>query len=491
MLNSSFLAKALSSTAGTACFDKSPQSQSRGITLDLGFSNFKHNDKQFTIVDCPGHASLVRTVLCGAQIIDLIVLVIDATKGIQAQTAECLIVAEIMTKRLVFAINKIDLWPELERASKFESFKNKLMAAMKGGKFADSPIVPVSVLMNSGFEELKAKIDEKVTEIPVHRDKSGAFVFVVDHCFPIKGQGSVLTGTVLQGQTSVNDSIEIPELSLSRKIKSMQSFRENVRTISAGDRAGICVQSIDSELIERTLVCNSGNAIPKRSILILTAKRIKFFKGDLKSKMKLHISVLNEVVLCKQLIFVRSTAYGYEYLEGIPEDFYADFQVIIELDRPVSILPDSIVIASKFDADPSLQKCRIAFHGKWYCHEPIKLEQLKIYRVKHRYSQVDRIVSENRVICKGISASLENEIIGKKSSIPSITKYIGMKVNVYAKEREGDALPLTEGVIESLFGSTGKFNVTLKSQVKDSADLFIKLTFGKLLFRETDKKFCI
>ena len=43
---------------------------------------------QFTLVDCPGHASLIRAVIGGAQIIDIIILVIDINKGIQTQTAE-------------------------------------------------------------------------------------------------------------------------------------------------------------------------------------------------------------------------------------------------------------------------------------------------------------------------------------------------------------------------------------------------------------------
>lgn len=46
---------------------------------------------QFTFVDCPGHASLIRTVIGGAQIIDLILLVVDVIKGVQTQTAECLV----------------------------------------------------------------------------------------------------------------------------------------------------------------------------------------------------------------------------------------------------------------------------------------------------------------------------------------------------------------------------------------------------------------
>ena len=70
------LSKALSTVASTACFDKNPQSKERGITLDLGFSSFavdipEHLKQegleklQYTLVDCPGHASLIRTIIGG------------------------------------------------------------------------------------------------------------------------------------------------------------------------------------------------------------------------------------------------------------------------------------------------------------------------------------------------------------------------------------------------------------------------------------------
>jgi len=57
--------------SSTASFDKHPQSQERGITIDLGFSSFKakapdllpYDFIQFTLVDCPGHASLISTVI--------------------------------------------------------------------------------------------------------------------------------------------------------------------------------------------------------------------------------------------------------------------------------------------------------------------------------------------------------------------------------------------------------------------------------------------
>lgn len=62
---------------------------------------------QFTLVDCPGHASLIRTVIGGAQIMDLMILVIDVTKGIQTQTAECIVLGEITTDQMIVVLNKI------------------------------------------------------------------------------------------------------------------------------------------------------------------------------------------------------------------------------------------------------------------------------------------------------------------------------------------------------------------------------------------------
>ena len=73
---------------------------------------FQGVDKlQYTLVDCPGHASLIRTIIAGAQIIDRMILVIDITKGIQAQTAECLIIGEILTNDMIIVLNKISHRP--------------------------------------------------------------------------------------------------------------------------------------------------------------------------------------------------------------------------------------------------------------------------------------------------------------------------------------------------------------------------------------------
>ena len=165
------LVKALSTSLSTAALDKHPQSQQRGITLDLGFSAFtldlpihlqsvnddshhQYSVLQVTLVDCPGHASLIRTIIGGAQIIDMMILVVDVNKGIQTQTAECIVIGEMTADKMIIVLNKIDLIPENERNDKVERAKRKLSKALKNSKFADAPMVAIAAAV--GGEKVAA-----------------------------------------------------------------------------------------------------------------------------------------------------------------------------------------------------------------------------------------------------------------------------------------------------------------------------------------------
>ncbi|XP_077713729.1 selenocysteine-specific elongation factor isoform X2 [Canis aureus] len=241
------LARALSTTASTAAFDKQPQSRERGITLDLGFSCFSvplparlrpalpappaasgaepepepgEPQLQVTLVDCPGHASLIRTIIGGAQIIDLMMLVIDVTKGMQTQSAECLVIGQIACQKLVVVLNKIDLLAEGKRQAVIDKMTKKMQKTLENTKFRGAPIIPVAAKPGGpeapeteapqGISELIELLTSQIS-IPT-RDPSGPLLMSVDHCFSIKGQGTVMTGTILSGSISLGDSVEIPAL---------------------------------------------------------------------------------------------------------------------------------------------------------------------------------------------------------------------------------------------------------------------------------------
>jgi len=69
---------------------------------------------------------------------------------------------------------------------------------------------PESAAGSEGIQELVEALRANI-ELP-ERDPNGLFSFAVDHCFSVRGQGTVLTGTCLSGSMKVNDTIEIPAL---------------------------------------------------------------------------------------------------------------------------------------------------------------------------------------------------------------------------------------------------------------------------------------
>lgn len=231
------LAKALSTTQSTAAYDKNPQSQERGITIDLGFSSLTvelpeqlyHEMKervgsdqdlgprhdwslQMTMVDCPGHAQLIRTIIGGAQIIDLMILVVDIVKGIQTQTAECLVIGEITCDKMIVALNKVDLVPEDKRQISIEKMSKRIGKTLEKTRFSSAPIVPVTAHPNPpdgqpmdtiGIQELLKTIC-RIISYP-KRNPNSELILSVDHCFAIRGSGTVMTGTIIQGSVAVND----------------------------------------------------------------------------------------------------------------------------------------------------------------------------------------------------------------------------------------------------------------------------------------------
>ncbi|CAN0234928.1 unnamed protein product [Hapterophycus canaliculatus] len=88
-------------------------------------------------VDCPGHASLIRTIIGGAQIMDMMLLVVDATKGMQAQTTECVVIGEAVMSRgadVIVVLNKVDLIPEEGRRERLRQLEKDIAGQLAGTK---------------------------------------------------------------------------------------------------------------------------------------------------------------------------------------------------------------------------------------------------------------------------------------------------------------------------------------------------------------------
>uniref|UniRef100_A0A6B2L2C5 Tr-type G domain-containing protein n=1 Tax=Arcella intermedia TaxID=1963864 RepID=A0A6B2L2C5_9EUKA len=450
------LCGALSTILSTAALDKNPQSQERGITLDLQFSAMETDRFLFTFADCPGHASLIRTIIGGAQIIDMVLLVIDITKGIQTQTAEGLVIAGITVSKMLVVLNKLDLIPVGERDKKIPRVLAGIRKALEKTPFGDAPMVTFSAKekLEGNVAELVSNMEKIGTYIVEKRNKekeiksSQSLLYLVDHCFPIKGKGTVITGTVLRGKVSVNDNIFIPNLALEKKVKSIQMFKKPIQTAYPGDRVGVLVTQFDSKLLERGIVCEKGT-VPELTHAIVKINKISFYKLPIKSGAKFHVTVGHNTVMATFTFFgneedVKSPWNPEkEYLYNPNFEKNCEF-ALVNFETPIFCPLDSILIASKLDIDINANTCRLAFNGTIEKQiEEEKMKNLKIYKIKTKIGIVDRVLTNDTLLAKNLfnKETNMNLFVNKKISLPTGS----------------------QGTIMGSFGKSGKFKVHFPS----------------------------
>ncbi|XP_017893733.1 PREDICTED: selenocysteine-specific elongation factor isoform X2 [Capra hircus] len=414
-------------------------------------------------------------------------LVIDVTKGMQTQSAECLVIGQIACRKLIVVLNKTDLLPEGKRQAAIDRMAKKMQRTLENTKFRGAPVIPVAAKPGGpdapeteapqGIPELIKLLVSQIS-IPT-RDPSGPFLMSVDHCFSIKGQGTVMTGTILSGSVSLGDSVEIPALKVVRKVKSMQMFHTPVSSAVQGDRLGICVTQFDPKLLERGLVCAPESLHTVHAALI-SVEKIPYFRGPLQTKAKFHITVGHETVMGRVMFFspapdsldrepvLDSFDFSREYLFQeqylCPAPAEADEAeatekagqasagrcprqqwALVEFEKPVTCPRLCLVIGSRLDADIHANTCRLAFHGvllhglgdRDYAESA--LPALRVYKLKQKHGVVERVLDDHSVIGRSLFKKETN-----------IQLFVGLRVHLSTGEL---------GVIDSAFGQSGKFKV--------------------------------
>ena len=320
-----------------------------------------------------------------------------------------------------------------------------------------------------GISELIEEL-QKLTYLP-SRDPNGAFVFAVDHCFSIKGQGTIMTGTVLSGSIQVNSNIEIAALKEVRKVKSIQIFRKAANCALQGDRAGLCVTQFDSSLLERGLISTPG-ILPNVNAMVISLKKIRYFKQDISSGSKFHVSIGHSTVLSTITLFTKEMVEDFDYdheYAFLPtlSDFQAHEEkhnqvfALLEFEHPVVVAPNSKVLGSRLDTDVHTTSCRLAFEGHTQVLVPTSESdntktRLKVFKLKEKCGLIER-------------ANNDMELIGKNmfKKETNIHVFDGFKVIL----SNGAA-----GRMDGPFGQSGKFKVRLEGKI---------LQNNKKIFRET------
>lgn len=414
-------------------------------------------------------------------------LVVDAQKGIQTQTAECLLIGDLLQKKLLVVINKIDALALEERETKLKKLRSRLTKTLASMSFGDQvPIYCVSALEGTNIDELRAGLCDAYF-VP-QRELEAPLLMYVDHCFAIKGQGTICTGTLLQGCVAVNDTVELPQLGEQRKVKSIQMFKKQVGQAAAGDRIGLSVTQFNAKLMERGIIAQPDYLKPVYAVCV-KLHPIPYYKQAIRSRSKLHITVGHVTVMANVILFrevPESKPFTIDKLcEYVDELLPAEcaesgILALLQFETPVLTTLDTKVIASKLDMDMHSNSCRLAFWGHiaWQTQnvnfEKDLLPQMGIFKLKVKQGNVHRVVNANEIIVQNLFKKEANRDL-----------YVGMQVQLSTGET---------GYIERTFGQTTKvcivFRIGLAKETLEklkserAREILVFLRYKKIVFNK-------
>ena len=177
--------------------------ESGGITQHIGAYKVETEDgKSITFIDTPGHAAFTAMRARGAQVTDIVVLVVAADDAVMPQTIEAIDHAKAAKAPLVIAINKIDKpGIDIDRVKRQLADHNVLVEDW-GGKVQS---IPTSAKSGDGISDLLSAIilEAEMLELKVNRDCS-AMGTVIDARLD-KGYGPIATVLIQKGTLNVGE----------------------------------------------------------------------------------------------------------------------------------------------------------------------------------------------------------------------------------------------------------------------------------------------
>ncbi len=228
--------------------DRLREEQQRGISIELGYAELElPGGGRLSVVDVPGHERFVRTMVAGATGVDLFLLVIAADDGVMPQTIEHLAIIELLGVRAgVVALTKADIVDE-ELLELAEADVREFLATTR---YADCEMVTVSARDGRGIEELLAALERAADRTESGR-RAGAARLPVDRVFPLKGIGTVVTGTLWAGEIKVGDALAVEPGGARAAVRSLQVHDHEADVVHAGSRVGLNLRGLARDDIAR------------------------------------------------------------------------------------------------------------------------------------------------------------------------------------------------------------------------------------------------
>ena len=308
-----WLVKALTGTDT----DRLAEEKRRGITIENGFAFLKFPDgREAGIIDVPGHERFIKNMLAGAGGIDIAMVVIAVDEGVMPQTREHLAILSLLgIRKGVLVLTKGDLeWKK--------GLDQEIREFAEGTFLENADVVVTSAVDGRGIEELRRVLWKlctagKTTENQnLSRNesdsctgrmgtKASAFRLPIDRVFSLKGFGTVVTGTLLDGSLGLDYDAMLYPRAERIKIRGIQVHGQEVSEAVPGQRVAVNLPGIGKEQISRGEILATAGSMEGTMIADVRLQLLKSGQRTLKSGTRVHLYHGAAELVCKIILFDR------------------------------------------------------------------------------------------------------------------------------------------------------------------------------------------
>lgn len=309
-----WLVKALTGTDT----DRLAEEKRRGITIENGFAFLKFPDgREAGIIDVPGHEKFIKNMLAGAGGIDIAMVVIAADEGVMPQTREHLAILSLLgIQQGVLVLTKGDLeWKK--------GLDQEIREFAEGTFLENADVVVTSAVDGRGIEELRRVLWKLCTAGKTTGNqnlsrnesdsctgrmgtKASAFRLPIDRVFSLKGFGTVVTGTLLDGSLGLNYDAMLYPRAERVKIRGIQVHGQEVSEAAPGQRVAVNLPGIGKEHISRGEILAAAGSMEGTMIADVRLQLLKSGQRTLKSGTRVHLYHGAAELVCKIILFDRA-----------------------------------------------------------------------------------------------------------------------------------------------------------------------------------------
>ncbi|AZA51282.1 GTP-binding protein [Chryseobacterium carnipullorum] len=243
----------------------------QGITIDVAYRYFSTSKRKFIIADAPGHVQYTRNMITGASNSDLMVILIDARKGVIEQTRRHSIIASLLKlKKVAVAINKMDMVDYSEDV--FETIKAEYAKMAEGLGLDDVTYFPISALKGDNIVSLSSatawyqgsSLLEYLEEIQLDQEQNSGSRFQVQYV--IRPQTEELhdyrgyAGQIISGSFQKGDKIAVLPAGMITEIAAIEV--NGVEVQQAFEGQPVLIQVTDDIDISRGDVFAAAEELP-------------------------------------------------------------------------------------------------------------------------------------------------------------------------------------------------------------------------------------